>query len=521
MATSEKALPATPFAGRFCRMPFDFATVDVSGNVNLCCQGYLPKTVGNVLTQSLAEIWNASAAQEIRASILDGSYRFCTKECPYLCGDVEGTVFDKDDVIDPIHREIIDKSLTQIDRGPIDLLPAYDATCNLACPGCRTETIAFSGAQREFAESIHEVIARDWLGGLRFLILSGQGDPFASPIYRGILRDLPREEFPGLRIGIITNALLFTPAMWESMSATRHRIAMFHVSVNGTSPETFEHVQRGGSWKRFQENLDFIAGLRRAGQIPHLRLTFYTSAINFHEMKDFIRLGLAHAADELELGLLLNPGTYSDAEYEAVAIHLPGHPRHADFRAALDDPIFLDPVIRLGNLLPWLPPAIRATRDAAQRHAARGPAALASLEALSAWLGLDNAGQGQLREFLIELKAKFADIIATPPAEGGLPPLLRLAQHRTTDPNATETTGEALLLGIMRSEHCGDTGSTYAKRYEIDERMLCDEFSLNLAGETRSSFLRLGTGALLAVPLDTDPIGEAVQRLVAQYYTAA
>jgi hypothetical protein len=55
------------------------------GHVYVCCMGWLPLSVGNIHTESLEGIWNSGLAQEIRRSILDGSFRYCSKiQCPHI-----------------------------------------------------------------------------------------------------------------------------------------------------------------------------------------------------------------------------------------------------------------------------------------------------------------------------------------------------------------------------------------------------------------------------------------------------
>lgn len=68
---------------RFCANPFDKLETHTRGEVYFCCPAWLPIPIGNLQTQSTEEIWNSPAAQDIRKSILDGSYRYCSRmHCP-------------------------------------------------------------------------------------------------------------------------------------------------------------------------------------------------------------------------------------------------------------------------------------------------------------------------------------------------------------------------------------------------------------------------------------------------------
>ena len=53
------------------------------------------------------------------------------------------------------------------------------------------------------------------------LVLSGNGDPLARKDTRELLMNFPVEEYPGVRFEILTNGLLWTPAVWEKVKGNR------------------------------------------------------------------------------------------------------------------------------------------------------------------------------------------------------------------------------------------------------------------------------------------------------------
>lgn len=66
-----------------CRVPFD--SLEIHNNVYfLCCPPWLPNKI-NQTEFPIKDVWYSSPIDEVRKSILDGSYRYCDKEmCPYL-----------------------------------------------------------------------------------------------------------------------------------------------------------------------------------------------------------------------------------------------------------------------------------------------------------------------------------------------------------------------------------------------------------------------------------------------------
>src|SRR5687767_4602616 len=78
----------------FCSKPFEFLDVGAHprrGDAYLCCPSWLPKPAGNLSKSSVEEVWNGESARSIRRSILDGSFRHCSTNCPFL-GSVTGPV---------------------------------------------------------------------------------------------------------------------------------------------------------------------------------------------------------------------------------------------------------------------------------------------------------------------------------------------------------------------------------------------------------------------------------------------
>jgi radical SAM protein with 4Fe4S-binding SPASM domain len=65
-----------------CEYPWKYLSIKVGGDVYPCC--WLSKPLGNVLRQSVEQIWNGDRYQRLRSSIADGSYSVCRgAHCPY------------------------------------------------------------------------------------------------------------------------------------------------------------------------------------------------------------------------------------------------------------------------------------------------------------------------------------------------------------------------------------------------------------------------------------------------------
>jgi radical SAM protein with 4Fe4S-binding SPASM domain len=331
----------------FCAKPFRYLEVAENGDAYLCCQGWQPVTIGNVRRESLSSLWNGETAREIRRSILDGSFRHCTA-CPFLAS-VSGCVRDANAVVDPFEVSILARR-SLVSEGPQVVNLAYDRTCNLSCPSCRTELFVATG--REF-EALEELQGRLLDGGLlariKWLSVTGSGDPFASRLYRDLLRAIDPARFPRLRVRLHTNALLFTAETWADLGPVRERVHEVEVSVDAACAATYALNRRGGSWETLLENLVFIASLRRRGPIRRLHLSFVVQANNWREMTAFVDLADRYGADRILFSPLRDWNTFAPKEFARRAVHLPGHPEHADFVSSLKDARLRRASVSLGS----------------------------------------------------------------------------------------------------------------------------------------------------------------------------
>jgi MoaA/NifB/PqqE/SkfB family radical SAM enzyme len=338
----------------FCSKPFTWFEVSRGareGDVFLCCPSWLDTPVGNLTDQSVSDIWNGPVARDIRRSILDGSFEYCSRaRCPYL-QTASAPVQRVEDVTDPELATVIRDGLTALPYGPREINCSYDRSCNLSCPSCRTGLI-METARKDEILTIQRKLTDEALGDARLLYITGSGDPFGSPYFRRWLQTMRREEMPRLeKIRLHSNGLLWTPRMWLSIPAEiRDLVKYADISIDAASPQTYAVNRRGGDFSTLRRNLDFIAGLRRTGPLEWLGINMVVQENNFREMPDFVRLGKALGVDTVALHQLVNWGTFGPEEFASRAVHAPAHPRHKEFTRLLGDPTFDDPIVYLSNL---------------------------------------------------------------------------------------------------------------------------------------------------------------------------
>lgn len=307
----------------FCPNPFDRLEIKSDGSVYCCCEGWLPSSLGNILTDTIEEIWNGKVATAIRQSIFDGSFRYCLS-CPYLPAG-GGSVTE----------DMPSKVFTDSIR---TLKLDYDHSCNLVCPSCRVSH------SRDFvdlkkANKVHEaMLASGLLKWTKRLYVTGAGDPFASDLFWNFLREVPNiEHHKDMEIFLHTNGLLFDRQHWERLGLTRELVTEAGISVDAGCEATYK-LNRGASWTKLWNNINFINELQASGRPLMLGMFYTVQDNNFREIVAFVRKAFEHRVAWISITALRNWGSYSPEEYLRRAVHLPEHEDYSEFKAVFSDP---------------------------------------------------------------------------------------------------------------------------------------------------------------------------------------
>lgn len=347
--------------GKFCDKPFRQLEI---GNYHygqidcrVCCPTWLPEAIGRYPESSLADAWNSNTAQAIRASIHDGSFRYCDKNlCPAISN---GTLPDKIDIADKSLREIIDQKKNILDEPPQHAHFASDRSCNLSCPSCRDEVFMLRHKRMlQTIQAAQQELIRFCQNSPCEFVIAIAGDPFASKTHRKLLTEFDGTRFPHVRFRLVTNGLLLDHEMWQRLGKIHKNISQINVSVDAASAETYRVVRRGGDFVLLKKNLNFLASERSRGNLQRLQLDFVVQAENFRELPEFIKMADALDADSVFLQRITNWGTFSEQAFQAVDIFNETHPYHEEFLNILNDPALQMKFVDRGNCGPFfsLPP---------------------------------------------------------------------------------------------------------------------------------------------------------------------
>ena len=344
---------------KFCHVPFTHLSTSYKGEAFLCCcPAWVPFPVGNVLSAPSAEaVWNSEAAVEVRRSILDGDFKYCSRTlCSFIAAQ---KIPRRGDITDPTLRGYIDQRKTVLDDVPQMVQLNHDPTCNLACPSCRTEIIASKAEEQDtYAQAAERVI----LPLLRKVngqsYISGGGEAFSSKHFRSILAALNRDEYPGLYIYLITNGLLLTPQRWNEYPHLPEMIDILSVSIDAARPDTYERLRRPGKWSVLMRNLELMAEMRRTETIRKFQINFVVQEDNFREILDFVALGNQLGVDDIWFQRLTNYGAFDEPTFAQADVTSIRHPDHAALLEILRDERMQGPGINAQMLMPLLPEVV-------------------------------------------------------------------------------------------------------------------------------------------------------------------
>ncbi len=327
---------------RFCTRPFTMIETTTSEEFYRCCPSYLPRSIGTFDTakkKGLESVLKSPAAQALKDSILDGSFRHCSRlYCPFIGARTL-----------PSREEGL-KEIETTGIFPSQVFFSHDLSCNLSCPSCRPEKVVAAKSEQERFDSLADDILVLLIAHGEKVSICGSGDPFASIHFRNLLiqycQNAPEKK---RKLALQTNGVLCDAKAWASIGLYGH-VTRVSVSADAATPETYAIVRRGGNFGRMRENMEFLAGLRRQGEIDTLGLCFVVQVQNFKEMPAFAQWGKTLGVDEVLFTRLRNWGTFSADSYKSQNITSPDHPDHTALLDVLKDPALQDKRVNLGDL---------------------------------------------------------------------------------------------------------------------------------------------------------------------------
>lgn len=330
---------------KYCYHPFNTITVDGEGDIYLCiCQAWLPISIGKIWDfHSFESIINSPKALEIQASIIDGSYRYCDhNSCSIIKeGELQGKVDQKVATVNWINF-------------------AVDNSCNLTCPSCRIN-FKFISEGKEFERRIKIInhliyLIEQHYYNLKFS-LSGDGDPFASLIYRHFLSNLKvsdekaytyGEQQQQIEIELITNGILLK-SHWHKLENIYNSLIRTKISFDAGSESVYNITRRGGDWSKLIDSVKFLVNWKQQNKSKMiLTSNFVVQSTNYTDMPAYVELCDRLGFDEINFQKVLDWGTFDN--FDSQSVWSSNHPNYNDFLKVLEHPSLNNSKINFTNL---------------------------------------------------------------------------------------------------------------------------------------------------------------------------
>lgn len=316
------------------RMMDRFQVCGKEGIVRLCGWSNVGENIGNLIDNTVEEVYNSSEAQAAREKLLSGDYSVCRPdECHYLRTSM-------DDVMIPYKEQKL----------PRQLCLAFERNCNYACTCCDPDGERRNLGKCDFEENynIIDKRIREVLPYIQNISANGLGELFCSKHTLQLLSEWkPIADPSECHVEIETNGSLFDEDHWKQIE----NLGQYHVGVYLTVMSFDEDIYQylsGCNYpiSKIENNLRFIKSLREKGIINYFELATVVQEANFRGIPEFIRRGIDEfGVDAIRLRPLTVYGAKNRDAQWLRDVRVADHPYHEEFLKMLQKPILKHPKV--------------------------------------------------------------------------------------------------------------------------------------------------------------------------------
>lgn len=322
---------------KFCQYPFEYLVVRNDGkHINIApCQTSLWMSYAKTYqledflsNERYPDFWNSKEFQEIRKSIHNGDFSYCSKlRCAQL-----NSLPDKDEVSNEYLRKIINTKQTVLGERPKVLVCSYDETCNLTCPSCRKQVIITPKDIKEKYDQMADKFLLPLIDSkTKFILLNASGEALASPHSIRFLKSIDFIKYPNLKINLMTNGELLKSRL-DYIGDSANHIGRLLISFDGFTPETYEMIRRGGNFQRFMEGVNFAVEMKKTGKIDELFAVSTIFEANFRELPAIYEFCENNCFDHLSISKFQNWGSYTADEFLKMDIWNSDHQLYQEWK---------------------------------------------------------------------------------------------------------------------------------------------------------------------------------------------
>ena len=252
-----------------CSKPFEEFEIDVDGNCYCCCRWWNNSySLGNIFTDTIDEIWNGKAAQELRKTILDGTFRHC----------------NINDCLMSYNPEL---KHTVIADYPTEISLCYDYTCTAKCVFCNDEIKKMSNLESQKWDDLIDKKLIPLLQNAKYVRLSMSGELFVSEHSMKLIKQIA-QTYPNIKFEIVTNGIYASKENIEKLEI-ENKIESIKISLPSMKEKTYNQLVKNGNLKKVLENLKYISKLKSERKINCFFLNFVINSLNYSEIIEYIQ----------------------------------------------------------------------------------------------------------------------------------------------------------------------------------------------------------------------------------------
>ncbi|MFO0947776.1 MAG: radical SAM protein [Planctomycetota bacterium] len=277
-----------------CYAPFISLYFDTLGFVRVCCQNTM-HTVGNMMENTLDEIWNGPKIKALREALINYDFKLGCRFCEWQLGDGDyQTSFMRTFDEFPV--------LSTEPQWPVRMEFSVSNTCNLECVMCNGEWSSSVRSRREklpplpkaYSEQFFQDLRR-YLPHLKTAKFLG-GEPFLAQESLRIW-NMMVDDGLDIKCHVTTNGTQYNDKVERILN---HLPVSFSISMDGFTKKTVESIRVNAIHEVLLENFKkFHAYARSRG--TYIGLTYCLMQKNWHEFGDYLLF-----ADEWDVQVVVN-----------------------------------------------------------------------------------------------------------------------------------------------------------------------------------------------------------------------
>jgi organic radical activating enzyme len=274
----------------FCSLPFTEIFLGPDGMVKTCCSASV--AVGSLHTHSIQEILSNETAKDIREHILANKWHPSCVQCERQ--ESQGVASERDNKLEDFiqFHGNVDSDYFKLTR--LDL--RWSNTCNLSCVYCyeyfsskwaNVKGISVNTIKDENENSLFTLIEKD-KDHIQTILMLG-GEPLLQKQNKKLIDLLSDKNFY-----ILTNLTVPLESNAIAEKLLNNTGAHWGISFE-TVEDRFEYVRHGGSWKTFNDNIDYLNKNKICKKLEAHSMYSIYSAFNLVEFYEFvIEKGFTH-----------------------------------------------------------------------------------------------------------------------------------------------------------------------------------------------------------------------------------